>query len=56
MDSLVLSRRGSTRMALGSYAEMTIIYLFPLLNWIVNHPILSECIFPDGISGWLIVA
>ena len=35
---------------------MIIIYFFPLLDWIGNWTVSSECIFTDGISVWLIVA
>ena len=56
MESLVICRRGSTGMVLGSYVQMTIMYFFPLLDWMVNLTVLSEWILPDGISGWLIFA
>ena len=56
MDSLFLSCRVSKRMALGLYTYITIMYLFPLLDWMGIFPFWSECIFPDGIYGWLIVA
>ena len=52
IDSLDLFGRGLTIFEFGSYAFMTIIYFFPLLDWIVNCPVLLECIFPVGIYSW----
>ena len=56
IDYLDLSGYGRTRIAFWSYAYMTIIYLVPLLDCIGNSPVWSECIFPVGLSGWLMDA